>query len=59
VPLKFWARANGKSPVAGCAGCGDNPEHLVKSDKSVRASDTLPLKLAPSGGTVAIFSPAK
>jgi len=27
--------------------------------KTVHASDTLQLKLAPSGGTVAIFSPAK
>jgi hypothetical protein len=36
-----------------------NAEHLVKNEKTVRPCDTLQLKLAPSGGTVAIFSPAK
>jgi alpha-glucosidase len=34
-------------------------DHLVKSERSVRASDALQLKLAPAGGTVAIFSPAR
>jgi hypothetical protein len=36
-----------------------NAEHLVKNEKTVRHSGALQLKLAPSGGTVAIFSPAK
>jgi len=31
----------------------------VKGEKTVRASETLPLKLAPLGGMVAIFSPGK
>jgi len=35
-----------------------NAEHLVKNEKIVSSSDTLQLKLAPSGGTVAILSPA-
>ena len=35
-----------------------NAEHLVTEEKSVRSTDTLDLKLAPAGGTVAIFSPA-
>ncbi len=34
-----------------------NPEDLAASEKVVRASDALSLKLAPSGGMVAIFSP--
>ncbi len=38
---------------------GENAEHMVKNEKTVRRSDSLQLKLAPSGGAVAIFSPAK
>jgi alpha-glucosidase len=37
---------------------GENAEHLVKEEKTVRSTDTLDLKLAPAGGMVAIFSPA-
>ena len=37
---------------------GENAEHMVKDEKTMRSTDTLPLKLAPSGGMVAIFSPA-
>lgn len=36
-----------------------NAEHLVKTQRTVHTADTLQMKLAPSGGTVAIFSPAK
>jgi hypothetical protein len=32
---------------------------LVKNEQTVHASDTLQLKMAPSGGMVALFSPAK
>jgi hypothetical protein len=38
---------------------GENAEHVVRNEKTARASDTLQLKLAPSGGTVAISSPAR
>jgi alpha-glucosidase len=38
---------------------GENAEHIVKNEKTLRASDTLQLKLAPSGGAVAIFAPGK
>ena len=36
-----------------------NAEHLVKTQRTVHTADTLQMKLAPSGGTVAFFSPAK
>jgi hypothetical protein len=32
---------------------------MVKNEQTVHATDTLQLKLAASGGTVAIFSPGK
>jgi alpha-glucosidase len=35
----------------------DHPEHVAMSQKVVSSSDTLSLKLAPSGGMVAILSP--
>jgi alpha-glucosidase len=60
TPLKFLGKGDWKvilwedSPDA-----GQNAEHLVKNERTVRRSDTLQLKLAPSGGTVAVFSPAK
>jgi len=60
TPLKFLGKGNWKVTLwEDAPDSGQNPEHLVKSEKTVRASDTLQLKLAPSGGTVAIFSPAE
>ena len=60
VPLKFLGKGQWKVTLwEDAPDAGQNPEHLVKSEKSVGPSDTLPLKLAPSGGTVAIFSPAE
>jgi alpha-glucosidase len=60
VPLKFLGAGNWKVTLWEDAPDSDqNAEHLVKNEKAVRPSDTLQLKLAPSGGTVAIFSPGK
>jgi len=60
TPLKFLGKGNWKVTLwEDAPDAGDNAEHLVKSEKTVRPSDTLPLKLAPSGGMVAIFSPIK
>jgi hypothetical protein len=36
-----------------------NGEHLVKAEKTMLPSDILQLKLVPSSGTAAIFSPAR
>jgi alpha-glucosidase len=59
VPLKFLGAGNWKVSLWEDAPDADqNAEHLVKNEKTVRPSDTLQLKLAPSGGTVAILSPA-
>ena len=59
VPLKFLGAGNWKVTRWEDAPDSDqNAGHLVKSEKTVHASDTLQLKLAPAGGTVAIFSPA-
>jgi alpha-glucosidase len=59
LPLNFLGKGNWKVTLWEDAPDSDrNPEHLVKEEKTVRPSDTLELKLAPSGGTVAIFSPA-
>jgi alpha-glucosidase len=60
VPLKFLGKGDWKVSLwEDAPDAGENPEHLVKSEKTVHASDTLQLKLAASGGMVAIFSPAK
>jgi alpha-glucosidase len=60
VPLKFLGKGNWKVSLwEDAPDAGENAEHLVKNEKTVRASDTLQLKLAASGGTVAIFSPGK
>jgi len=59
VPLKFLGKGNWKVTLWEDAPDSDrNAQHLVKEQKTVRPSGTLQLKLAPSGGTVAIFSPA-
>ena len=58
VPLKFLGAGDWKVTLWEDAPDSDqNAEHLVKNERTVRPADTLPLKLAPSGGTVAIFSP--
>jgi alpha-glucosidase len=60
VPLKFLGKGDWKVTLwEDAPDSGENPEHLVRNEKAVRSSGTLQLKLAPSGGTVAIFSPAK
>ena len=60
VPLNFLGAGDWKVTLWEDAPDSDqNAEHLVRSEKTVHASDTLQLKLAPSGGTVAIFSPGK
>ena len=60
VPLKFLGKGDWNATLwQDAPDAAENAEHLVKNVKTVRRSDTLHLKLAPSGGTVAIFSPAK
>jgi alpha-glucosidase len=60
VPLKFLGKGNWKVSLwEDAPDSGENAEHMVKNEKTVHATDTLQLKLAPSGGTVAIFSPGK
>jgi alpha-glucosidase len=60
VPLKFLGKGDWKVTLwEDAPDSGENAEHLVRNEKTAHASDTLQLKLAPSGGTVAIFSPGK
>jgi alpha-glucosidase len=60
VPLKFLGTGNWKVTLwQDAPDSNQNGEHLVKSERTVRPSDTLQLKLAPAGGAVAIFSPAE
>jgi len=56
VPLKFLGAGDWKATLWEDALDSDqNAEHLVKTQRTVHPSDTLQLKLAPSGGAVAIF----
>ena len=60
VPLTFLGAGDWKVTLwEDAPDSGQNAEYLVKNEKAVRPSDTLQLKLAPAGGTVAIFSPAQ
>jgi alpha-glucosidase len=60
VPLKFLGKGDWKVTLwQDAPDSGQNAENIVRNEKTVRPADTLQLKLAPSGGTVAIFSPAK
>jgi alpha-glucosidase len=60
VPLKFLGKGDWKVTLwEDAPDSGENAEHVVRNERTARASDTLQLKLAPSGGTVAIFSPGK
>ena len=60
MPLKFLGRGNWKVTLwEDASDSGQNAEHLIKDDRTVSSSEMLRLKLAPSGGTVAIFSPVK
>ena len=60
VPLKFLGAGNWKVTLwEDAPDSGQNAEHVVKNERIVHASDTLQLKLAPAGGSVAIFSPAQ
>ena len=59
VPLKPLGKGDWKVSLwEDAPDAGENPERMVKNEKAAHASDTLELKLAPSGGMVAIFSPA-
>ena len=58
VPLSFLGPGNWKIRLwQDAPDSAENPEHLVASEKLVRSSDALSLKLAPSGGMVGILSP--
>jgi len=58
VPLDFLGQGNWKVTLwEDAPDCDQNAEHLIKNEKTSRSSDKLQLKLAPSGGIVAIFSP--
>jgi len=60
VPLGFLGAGNWKVTLwEDAADSGQSAERVVRSERTARASDTLQLKLAPSGGMVAIFSPAE
>ena len=60
LALKFLGKGQWKATLwEDAPDAAENAEHLLKDEKTVRPSDTLQLKLAPSGGTVAIFSPAQ
>jgi alpha-glucosidase len=60
VPLKFLGKGRWKATLwEDAPDSGQNAEHLVKEEKTVRTAETLQLKLAPSGGAVAIFSPVR
>ena len=59
VPLSFLAKGNWRVTLwQDSPDSTEHPEHLVSSEKVLTSSDTLDLKLAPSGGMVAILSPA-
>jgi alpha-glucosidase len=60
VPLKFLGKGDWKVSLwEDAPDAGENAEHMVKNEKTVHSTDTLQLKLAASGGMVAIFSPGK
>jgi alpha-glucosidase len=67
IPLTFLAKAAGagvssKWRVTLWHDAPDSdqlPEHLLRDQQTLRPTDTLTLNLAPSGGAVAILSPAK
>ena len=60
VPLSFLARGNWKVRLwEDAPDSADHPEHLASSERTVSSSDALAVKLAPSGGMVAILSPAE
>jgi alpha-glucosidase len=60
VPLKFLGKGDWKVTLwEDAPDSAQNPERLIKDERTVSSSETLRLKLAPSGGTVAIISPVK
>jgi alpha-glucosidase len=60
VPLKFLGAGKWKVTLwEDAPDSYQNGEHLVKSERTARPSDTLHLKLAPAGGAVAVFSPVE
>jgi alpha-glucosidase len=60
LPLKFLGPGEWKMTIwEDAPDSNQQPEHLIKEEKTVRSSDVLQLRLADSGGAVAIFSAAK
>jgi alpha-glucosidase len=60
VPLKFLGKGKWKVTLwEDAPDAAENPAGVVKSVKALGPLDTLSLKLAPSGGMVAIISPAE
>ena len=60
VPMRFLPKGNWKLTLwEDAPDAAEHPEHLVSSQKTVSSSDVLDLKLAPSGGMVAILSPVE
>jgi alpha-glucosidase len=60
MPLKFLGPGEWKMTIWEDAPDSDQqPEHLIKEEKTARSSDVVQLKLANSGGAVAIFSSAR
>lgn len=58
VPLSFLGKGNWKMTLwQDAPDSREHPEHLVSLEKTISSSDSLALKLAPSGGMVAILSP--
>ena len=60
LPLKFLGPGEWKMTIwEDAPDSNQQPEHLIKEEKTVRSSNVLQLRLADSGGAVAIFSAAK
>ncbi len=60
VPLNFLSKGKWKVRLwQDASDSADHPEHIESSEKVVSSSEALTLKLAPSGGMVAILSPSE
>jgi alpha-glucosidase len=58
VPLAFVGKGAWKVTLwEDAPDSGQNAEHLIKTEKTLDSTDTLRLKLVPSGGSVAILTP--
>jgi len=59
VPLSFLGKGAWKIKLwQDAPDSGENAEHIINVEKTVHATDTLSMKMARSGGMVAILSPA-